>query len=177
MSDRSDLSDGTPDTLVRWLLLETPPAATTLEVLQRFANRLSAMGLDLIRMNIQARPLSPQASSLLYVWRPAERDMELSPHVRIVDREEHALDSGRLQVVTLAHGAFETAAFRASPFHLLISSGGQEVRRPITADQTDFEFPILKDLHAQGATDYIALPLTFYDSAPSAVSFATRKPG
>jgi adenylate cyclase len=173
--DDSEASEVALRPLVRWLLFETAPSATAVELLQGFADQLCAIGLDLLRIVVQARPLSPHASTQLYVWRPAERAMELSPLVRIVDREEHALDATRVQVVSLAHGAFQTAAFLASPFQMVMSTGGQAVRRRLAASQTEFEFPILRDLHAQGVTDYVAFPLTFYGSAPSAISFATRK--
>jgi adenylate cyclase len=169
-------SAGALDALVKWFVFETPTSATSVELLQGFAERLCAMGLDLLRIVVQARPLSPQASTLLHVWRPVEREMELNPLARVVAQQDHALDATRVQVVALGHGAFETAAFRESPFYEVMRSGGQDVRRRITPAQRDFDFPILKDLHAQSATDYIALPLSFYGSAPSAISFATRKP-
>ena len=163
--------------LVAWLVFETSPNATAVELVQGFADRLCSTGLDLLRIVVQARPLSPHAATLLYVWRPAERAMELSPLVRIVAREDHALEATRVQVISLAHGAFDTEAFLASPFSLVMQTDGQEVRRRLAADQTEFEFPILKDLQAQGATDYSAFPLAFYGSAPSAISFTTRKVG
>ncbi len=175
--DDSEASEVALRPLVHWLLFETAPNATAVELLQGFAEQLCGIGLDLLRIVVQARPLSPHASTQLYVWRPAERAMELSPLVRIVESEDHALDATWVQVVSLAHGAFQTAAFRASPFQLVMLTGGQEVRRRLAVGQTEFEFPILRDLHAQGVTDYIAFPLAFYGSAPSAVSFATRKLG
>ena len=163
--------------LVKWLVFETSPTATTVELLHGFAERLCGAGFDLVRVNLQLRPLSPQAASVLYVWRPAERRMELSPLVHIVGQEQHALDEARVQVISLAHGAFQTSAFRASPFFPLMLGGELELRRQIAPDRTDFDFPILKDLQAQGATDYVAFPLQFYGSAPSAISLVTKKAG
>jgi hypothetical protein len=66
------------DSIVGWLVFDTSPVANNVELLQCFAERLCGIGLDLLRMVVQARPLSPQASTLLYVWRPAERAMEIS---------------------------------------------------------------------------------------------------
>jgi adenylate cyclase len=176
MSNHFDDGEGALRPLVKWLLFETSPSATSVELLQGFADHLCLLGLDLLRIVVQARPLSPQAATLLHVWRPSERDMELSPLVRVLDHEDHAVESGRVQLVSLAHGAFETSSFRVSPFHRVMLEGA-DVRCRITSNQREFEFPILRDLHAQGATDYIALPIAFYGSAPSAVSFVTRKPG
>lgn len=175
MSNPFEGSQRELDSLVKWLLFELAPTASSVELLQGFADRLCGLGVDLLRMVVQARPLSPQASTLLYVWRPAAREMELSPQVRVLEEESHESDATRLQVVTLAHGAFETPAFRASPFFRVEQSGAAEVRCKIAAEQVSFEFPILEDLQAQGATDYVAFPIAFYGSAPSAISFATRK--
>ena len=166
------------DAIVDWLVFETSPNASTVELLHGFAQRLCEAGFDLIRMNLQVRPLSPQASSVLYVWRPVARAMELSPLVNIVGQEQqYALDGARIQVTALAHGALQSAAYRTSPGFRLLSGDEPEVRRRIAPAQTEFDFPILKDLHAQGASDYIALPLQAYDSAPSAITFATKRAG
>jgi len=170
-------ADGAFEALVDWLVFEMSPEASTVELLHGFAQRLCGAGFDLIRMNLQVRPLSPQAASVIYVWRPVARAMELNPLVHVVGQEEqHALDGARMQVTALAHGAFQTAAFRASPGFRLMIGDEPEVRRRITPDQTIFEFPILKDLQAQGATDYVAFPLKLYGSAPSAITFTTKRP-
>ena len=164
--------------LVRLLVFETPATATTVELLHSFARRLCEAGFELIRMNLQVRPLSPQEAAVLYVWRPVARSMELSPLInRVGEEERHLLDGAHMQITALAHGAFQTASYRASPGFLLTSGAETEVRRRIAPNQSELEFPILKDLAEQGATDYVAFPLQFYGSAASAISFATSKPG
>src|SRR6266511_3381208 len=65
---------GMLDELVRWLVFEISPTASTVEILHGFAQRLCGAGLDLIRLNLQVRPLSPQAAAVLYVWRPVAPD-------------------------------------------------------------------------------------------------------
>jgi adenylate cyclase len=51
------------------------------------------------------------------------------------------------------------------------------VRRRITKDQTAFDFPILKDLQAQGATDYLTLSFRSPGTEIAGASFATSRPG
>lgn len=122
--------------LVEWLVFETSPSASTVELLHGLAQRLCGAGFDLIRLNIQVRPLSPQAAAVLYTWRPAARSMELSPLVKVVGQEEqHVLDGGLVQVTALAHGAFQSAAFRVSPLFSITFGDDTEVRRRIAAEQ------------------------------------------
>src|SRR5258708_692518 len=159
---------GTLGAIVQWLVFDTSPAASTAELLHGFAQRLCEAGFDLIRLNLQVRPLSPQAAAVLFVWRPIQRNMELPPHMaaNVVGEEQHVFDGGRVQITALAHGVFQAVAFRASPIFPITLGDDAEVRRRITPGQTEFEFPILKDLETQGATDYIAFPLQFYGGAP-----------
>jgi hypothetical protein len=141
-------ADGTLDALVRWLVFETSPTATTVELLHGFARRLCAAGFDLTRLNLQMRPLSPQAAAVLYVWRPFDADPSTAPAPdlrdpalldNVVEEERHGLDGGRVQVTTLAHGVLETTPYRASPIFPLTIGDDAEVRRRIAPDQTDFD--------------------------------------
>ena len=164
-------------TLVQWLVFEAAPTATTVELLHGFAKRLCDAGFELMRINLQTRPLSPQAASVDYVWRAMARGAEPISGVDVVAQMQHALDGGSVQVSALGHGSFQSEVFRASPFFTVVVGGQLELRRQIEAGQTAFDFPILKDLAERGASDYLALPVQFYGGATSAISFTTRKAG
>jgi adenylate cyclase len=163
--------------LVQWLVFELSPTATTVELLHGFAQRLCQAGFDLIRVNLQVRPLSPRAASVDFVWRPADHSAEPLSGVSVVVEEQHTLDGGKVEVRALSHGSFQTDVFRASPFFPVIAAGEVELRRRIEPAQTAYDFPILRDLALLGASEYLAFPVQFYGGAPSAISFATRKPG
>lgn len=163
--------------LVQWLVFEALPTATTVELLNGFAQRLCQAGFELIRVNLQTRPLSPQAASVDYVWRPGQPCAEPLSGVAVVVQEQHAFDGGSVQVTALSHGSFQSEVFRTSPFFPVIVGGEVELRRQLELGQTSFDFPILKDLAEQGATGYLTLPVQFYGGATSAISFATRKIG
>src|SRR5262245_29668606 len=104
--------DGMLDVLVSWLLFEASPTASTVELLHGFAERLGEAGFDLIRLNLQMRPLSPQAAAVLYVWRPdrpgpssvLESDLR-APMLRatVVGEEQHSLEGAQMHVTMLAH--------------------------------------------------------------------------
>ena len=162
---------------VCWLVGEAHRAASISEVLHGFACQLNQAGFDLLRLNLQLRPLSPQVSAALFAWTPTERSPDLSSLARVVDSTREEFEGGIVKMNSLAHGAFQSEAFRVSPFFPIVIGGAAELRRALTADQTAFEFPILGDLHALGATDYLARPIRFHETALSAISIATRRAG
>ncbi|HXK20751.1 MAG TPA: hypothetical protein VNG33_23230, partial [Polyangiaceae bacterium] len=162
---------------VRWLVVDSPRAATIGEVLHGFACRLNEAGCELLRLNLQVRPLSPQVSAALYGWTPTERSPDVSTLARIIVRSQEQFPGGVVKTTSLGHGAFQSEAFRVSPFFPIIVEGSDELRRAITPEQTTFEFPILGDLHELGCTDYLARPMRFHETALSAISIATRRAG
>jgi adenylate cyclase len=162
---------------VRWLVFEAHRAASIGEVLHGFVCRLNEAGLDLLRLNLQIRPLSPQVAAAIFAWTPSERGPKLSSLARVVDSTRQQFDGGLVTVTSLGHGAFQSDAFRVSPFFPIIMQDAAEVRRSLAPEQTAFDFPILGDLHELGGTDYLARPISFHDTALGAVSVATRRPG
>jgi adenylate cyclase len=170
-------SPQTSSDCVRWLVVDSQRAGTIGEIVQGFVSRLDQAGLDLIRLNLQVRPLSPQVSATLVAWTPTERSPSLSTLARVVDTTQEAFDGGIVKTTALGHGAFQSEAFRVSPFFPIIVGGESELRRRLTPEQTAFEFPILRDLHELGATDYLARPIRFHETALSAISIATRRAG
>src|SRR5450755_3399664 len=101
---------------VRWLVFEAHRAASIGEVLHGFVCRLNEAGLDVLRLNLQVRPLSPQVSAAIFAWTPSERGPGLSALARIVDSTREQFDGGLVTVTSLGHGAFQSEAFRVSPF-------------------------------------------------------------
>jgi adenylate cyclase len=166
-----------PPPLAAWLLFDAPRAAHPAELLHGFALQLQAAGLSLVRCNVQVRPLSAQVVATNYTWRPADRASEITPGARVALFETFALDGGFVQAASMAHGSFSSDAFKVSPFYPVIFGGQPQLRRRIARDATSFEFPILKDLHAQGGTDYLALSFRSPGTEIAGASFTTSKPG
>jgi adenylate cyclase len=162
---------------VNWLVLEAHRAASLGEVLHGLVCRLNEAGLDVLRLNLQVRPLSPQVAAAVYAWTPSERGPKLSSLARVVDSTRSQFDGGLVTVTSLGHGAFQSEAFRVSPFFPIIIEGAAELRRTLAPDQTTFDFPILGDLQELGGTDYLARPISFHETALGAISVATRRPG
>jgi adenylate cyclase len=159
-----------------WLVHEGRLATTPGALLDGLCRLLNQSGMDLIRMSVELRTLHPEVELLFYVWRPREAAIELPARARVVEEDTETFAAGVVHHVALAHGAFATDGFQASPFHV-IHRESRRVRCRIPTDATTFEFPILADLHAKGGTDYVALPARFNSGAVSALSYVTRKPG
>jgi adenylate cyclase len=160
-----------------WLLATGRSSPSLAALLSGLAMRLCGDGLDLLRLNVQPRTLHPQISMMVYLWRPREARPEMRSDANVVDNEHVQVEFGVVHEVALAHGWQEVDAFRESPFHRIYDGGAARVRSRIAPGATEFEFPILRDLAAAGATDYVAWPLRLSDGTVSAVSLVTCKPG
>ncbi len=167
------------DAIVEWLTIDAPTLPGPEHVVHGFAQRLNDAGFDLLRCSLNVRPLSPQATALIYTWRPVERHSEvpIPTGESVVANDTIAFPGALLNVVGIGHGGLDRPAFVASPLYRLIVAGDAEVRCRITPGQTDVAFPIMRDLQAEGGTDYFAGALRLHGSGPSPFTFTTKRPG
>jgi adenylate cyclase len=149
-----DFAGGESDT-ARWLVDGAADLPLIRLVVGEFCRRLVDEGLALQRVLVSLRTLHPEMSTIGFLWRRDE------PEVREVAR---------------GHDLLDTPLYQDSPIRL-IHEGEEEVRRRIDPDATQFEFPILADLQAAGATDYICLPLRFTRGRRNVITFATDRAG
>ncbi|MFC3119071.1 hypothetical protein ACFOHS_16160 [Jhaorihella thermophila] len=70
----------------------------------------------------------------------------------------------------------DNPAFLKSPLRY-VSEGLGGVRQKIDADYRHNSFPIIEDLRKKGATDYVAMPLTFSDGQRNVLTLSTDAPG
>jgi uncharacterized protein (DUF427 family)/class 3 adenylate cyclase len=140
---------------VDWLMRDAWEATSTEELLARLARQMLAQGIPLLRANLLVRTLHPQVMGAVHVWNR---------------------DEDRVERVELSHAVREEERFLASPFtHIFEGRGG--LRRRLTGPDAQLDYPILRDLAQQGATDYVALPLTFSDGKTHALTLASDAPG
>ena len=140
--------------LVEWLLHEAWEATTSKELVRRFVHRLNQMGLSVLRLNVVIQTLHPLLAVNSYRW------SRLNDEVERFD------------------ATYETRASRQfvdSPLQPIFEGGGG-VRRWIDSESPD-DFPILRDLKTEGATEYVAMPMRFSDGQINAVTIATDAPG
>ncbi len=140
---------------VDWLLREAWDAASSEELVDRLIRQLVEAGIPLFRFNLLLSTLNPQILSTAYVWKRGERSVS---------------------VRSLRHEVAQKAAYLNSPL-VPIYQGAGGVRRRLEGPGARFDFPILEDLHGEGATDYVAMPLTFSDGQINVLTLASDRPG
>ena len=140
---------------VDWLMRDAWEATSIQELVARLARQLLVAGVPVARMNLLVRTLHPQVMGRSYVW---------SADVDAV--QEHALSHERAQ----------EEGFLDSPF-VPVFEGRGGARRRLEGPDAVLDFPILRDLHDEGATDYVAMPLTFSNGEIHALTLSTCQPG
>ncbi|GLH81405.1 adenylate cyclase [Bradyrhizobium sp. SSBR45G] len=128
-------------------------AATPPKMMAEACERLTQAGIPLWRVGIFLQTLHPEVFGRGFLWRPGE------------DVVINSVDFGFLQ----------SPEFRQSPLSVVFEQG-REVRADPRAASSE-AYPVLLDLRDEGATDYLALPMTFLDGDVHASSWTTKQPG
>ena len=142
------------DAVRDWILNEGRLIPGTAEFLEELGRALIAAGVPLLRATLHTRTLHPQVLATIWLWRRGERGTQL-------DRE---------------HGVEITAAYLQSPIRVIYEGAGA-VRRRLDRASEELDFPVLREVQALGATDYVALPVRFTGGVTAAATFATDQPG
>jgi adenylate cyclase len=142
------------DAIREWILEEGRLIPSTAEFLEELGDALNRAGIPLLRATLHVRTLHPQLLATMWVWRRGERGSQ-------IDRE---------------HGIEITAAYLQSPIRVVYEGAGA-VRRRLEGPQEEFDFPVLREIKALGATDYLVLPVRFTGGVTAAATFATDQPG
>jgi adenylate cyclase len=74
------------------------------------------------------------------------------------------------------HDAAQSSTYRDSPVRVL-HQGAAAVRRRLDIPAPQLDFPILRDLADEGATDYVAMPLRFSSGDMAYISWVSDQPG
>ena len=146
---------GLDNPLVEWLLVEGSCITTIKELISRLAERMVAEGMPIARVRVIIRMLHPQSFATRYTWQQVTGDtVEYSPH----------------------HWALQTDIYQDSPM-AAIFDGADAIRRRLDVPDPTLDFPILVDLVAEGATDYLALPVYFHDGKVNVITLVGDRPG
>jgi adenylate cyclase len=135
-----------------WLIDGAPTDARSEDVLATLCQRLVAGGLPLWRVAVFVTTLHPDVLGRRFLW---------------------TADSG----VTTSEALFavvETDEYRRSPF-AMVYDAGQPLRYRFAIDGCP-DIPVLQELVAGGATDYVAFPLRFSDGTIHVATWSTRQP-
>ncbi|MGD8631198.1 MAG: DUF427 domain-containing protein [Gammaproteobacteria bacterium] len=144
-----------PNLFSAWLLNDAWKAASVRELLVQLAQCLVAQGVPVWRLQILIRTLHPELFATRYTW---------------------WRESGEVEINTAPHQVLETQEHRESPY-LPILHGAGGVRRAMEGPDPKFDFPILRELHARGGTDYVAMPLLFSDGQINIITLVSDRTG
>lgn len=141
--------------LLGWLLNEAPLITSSKELTEAFARELQRVGIPLWRMAVIIRTLHPQVMAESLRWWAKRPDVE---------------------VLRVPYTDLQSPRFLNSPL-VPIFEGAGGIRRRLDIPQPVLDFGILEDLHAEGATDYVAMPMTFLNGQINALTLASDRPG
>ena len=141
--------------LIDWLLAEGLTIQTPRELIGRLGRRIVDIGMPLCRLRVTIRTLHPQYLGTSYTWN------------RSVDEVDEFLPTYEVLL---------TDQYLKSPYAGIFEGAGG-IRRRLDVPGIVLDFPILEDLRATGATDYVALPLLFSDGKINALTLAADRPG
>lgn len=141
--------------LLSWVLQEAPAIATSRELTAAFARQMRAAGMPLWRLSINIQILHPQVVAFTQAWHSISGELVETEH----DQE-----------------ILQSPGYLNSPL-LPIFEGAGGIRRRLDIDNPVLDFGVLRDLHAEGATDYVAMPLPFSDGQINALCISSNRPG
>jgi len=143
------------NSLAGWLLSEAWKADSSDKLMGEFCKFLHANGYPIDRMTIIVPTLHPQVFATVLVWR---------------------VDEPEVKVILESHDILHQPKFADSPFAPIIRGAGG-VRRRLEGDDVKLDFPVVQDLHEEGATDYAAMPFRFSDGQINVLSMTSFAKG
>ena len=140
------------DPLARWFVTEAYRITDTGQLIAAAGEQLVAAGIPLYRLAYFQLTLHPEFAGKAYTW-----------------RRGHGV-----KVSEATHGLMERSEYLDNPLPPVF-----EQRRTIRVrlENVEPQAPVLKELKADGATDYVALPLLFTTGHVDALSVVSDKPG
>jgi adenylate cyclase len=140
--------------IVAWLEDGARSAPRADEVLGELCGRLLECGMPLWRVAVFVRTLHPDIMGRAFFWQPG----------------------AQVRVETASYEFMDTPEFRDSPV-VAVYKTRQALRRHLDDPSCPDDFPLLRGLRDQGATDYVAFPLFFTDGSIHVATWTTKQKG
>ncbi|GAA6191081.1 DUF427 domain-containing protein [Phaeobacter sp. NW0010-22] len=140
--------------LVDWLMRGASTLTTPEDFTRALAEKMLEHGIAISRLGILAWSLHPLIAGKHYIWEKGEEQIStFAPTYEIHD-----------------HPSFTNSPLRH------VSNGLGGVRQRLTDDHPENSFPIMEDLRAKGATDYVAMPIPFSDGRTNVLTLTSDHP-
>ena len=140
---------------VDWLIERAWQPKNVPDLLTEFADVLKTNGFPILRVRVLIQTLHPQLFALAYTW-------------------QNGVDG--IDEFQATHAGLQTTEYQASPFATIMRGEGG-IRRRLEGPNVRLDYPILQDLKADGATDYVAVPLRFTDGQTNILVLVSDQPG
>ncbi len=141
--------------LLAWLIHEAHAFTDSKLLTQALAEKIVDVGIPLMRLNLILRTLHPQLMGVTYRWWRAKEEISERP---------------------IPYSQLEQPGYLNSPL-VSIFEGAGGIRRRMEGPNPVLDFPILEELRAEGATDYVAMPITFSDGQINALTITSDRRG
>ena len=148
-------SESAANPLLPWLMTEAPDCINAYTLTRSLIDALLSTSVPVWRINVIIRTLHPQLSALSYRW---------------------WLKSDQLEELRVPYTLVQEPEFLNSPL-IPIFDGAGGIRRRLDIDDPLLDFPILRQLHSEGATDYVAMPMVFSDGQINVISVTSAERG
>lgn len=142
--------------IIDWLVSTGRAAADIPALTEALCRRLTDEGLPAWRLFFGLPILHPLVRFLSVYWRS---------------------DWAEVEVVRRAHGAEQQPGYLTSPIAIILDNDAEALRFRIERMESPLPHPILDELRADGATDYVIMKLHFRDGRGGVMSLTTRRPG
>ncbi len=144
-----------PNPFIDWLVDAAWQPKSVPDLLEALALQLARAGFPVWRVRLLIRTLNPQLFAISYAW---QRDV------------------AGIAEFQATHAGVQTRQYQDSPFAAIIRGEGG-IRRNLEGAGPRLDFPILRDLVAEGATDYVAMPMRFSDGQINILVLVSDAPG
>jgi adenylate cyclase len=141
--------------LLNWVLQEAPAIVSSRELTAAFARQLRSARIPLWRLGVVIPILHPQVVAFSHHWHSVTGELE-----------QQELDFETLQ----------SPGYLNSPL-VPIFEGVGGIRRRLDIKEPLLDFDILRKYHAEGATDYVVMPMHFSDGQINALFMVSNQPG
>lgn len=155
MDQHVSASNSFNNPFIQWLATDGLNIVAPDELVSRLAERLTEAGLPLYRMRVLIRTLHPQVFATHYTWMRS---------------------SGKVEVFSPSHETMKKPVYLLSPIAKVFEGSGT-IRRRLDIPDPNIDFPYLKNLVAEGGTDYVVMPMLFQGGEINAVTLASDRPG
>jgi adenylate cyclase len=140
--------------VVDWLTDGARSAVRAEDLVRELCHRMVGAGMPLWRAALFVNTLHPDIFGRRFSWQAGKGVIVLEGSYELMETDE----------------------YRSSPV-TAVRAGGQPIRRHLADADCPNDFPVLDDLRAEGATDYVAVPMVFTDGSIHVATWATQQPG